>query len=180
MLRAKEECIPCPMGWFCDGSGTKKKCKAGFFCARESEDATGGNALCPEGFFCDQSVPFPLPCPEGTLGKIKGLKNRTQCVTCPSGSFCQGLGQKKATGECPAGFFCGNGSVEPRVSGKSCRAGQECPKGSGAPKICTGSKFSKWDFAEKCEDCPARFACKDGEDAASVRFFKKISEESSQ
>lgn len=170
MLKSQDECIQCPMGFFCDGTGIKQRCSPGFFCKHKSEDATGGNSKCPRGFYCDQSTQFPLPCPEGTLGKADGFQNASQCEKCPAGSFCQDVGQSKVTGKCAEGFYCAAGSTEPRMSGKNCQAGQQCPEGRGTPSKCTGSNFSKWDFAAKCEVCPARFACKDGKNSEERRL----------
>jgi hypothetical protein len=95
-----------------------------------------------------------VPCPAGTFGAVKGLKDATcsgQCrpgyycpqgstsprqVICPAGTFGSTLGltDDSCSGPCMMGYFCPNGSTTSSAIGCGDPA-LYCPTGSGYPRI---------------------------------------------
>ena len=102
--------------------------------------------LCPAGFFCDtegtvEKEPGAKKCPVGTFSNQIGLTRTTGCYDCPPGYLCDETGisilsdhkcpldklcVNNAETDCPAGFFCPEGSSE----GIPCTPGFYCPGGS--------------------------------------------------
>ena len=102
----------------------------------------------------------PIPCPAGTHGPPGRTKlaDESECVTCPSGFYCDGLGGlTEPTGPCAAGYYCGGGAttqtpdnspifLEDDLDGyftgnAQCPKGHYCPEGSKKPEACPPGTF---------------------------------------
>lgn len=69
-LAAASECYPCPLGFWCGGSGSKEPdgpCQAGYYCPLSTGSATD------------------YPCPAGTFSNSTSLYRESQCEDCPPG-----------------------------------------------------------------------------------------------
>ena len=129
-LRTSSDCTPCDGGMYCDGFGLQNprgSCSPGFFCVSSSNSSTpldsntthaaalvmGTNTFfgrCPRGAYCGSATKIPILCPEGTYTGNEGGKSRADCLACPGGHYCQGLGNIAPTGLCSAGYFCPGGA----------------------------------------------------------------------
>lgn len=94
---------------------------------------------------------------------ISGELPVTQRTPSSTGSFCRGLGLQSASGECPAGFLCAEGSKSPVDPFSRCRPGGYCPRGAQKQKACPvghtrtllGARSEK-----DCDPCPPGRVCK--------------------
>ncbi|KAM4702881.1 uncharacterized protein WCC33_011421 [Rhinophrynus dorsalis] len=152
--QSTNDSFPCPVGHHCpEGSSkptpcesgfyqNKEKqvvcqiCEAGYYCDREIEpvgDLT--KFICPQGYFCPTGTHYGTQhsCPAGTYGTRPGLTSITECITCPTGKYCKGLGQDAPTGDCSPGYWCKEGAKEEHpndgLSGVRCPSGHYCTAG---------------------------------------------------
>lgn len=100
--------------------------------------------LCPAGYFCPASsggLTDSNKCPIGFYSTFTGLYMSSQCQACPSGKYCNSIGQTAVTGSCSAGYWCWYGSntaasastvnsLPGRYYGK-CPPYHYCPAGTG-------------------------------------------------
>jgi hypothetical protein len=115
-------CIPCPVGYCCNPTGTPLNCPLGYYCL------AGISTQCPSGFACPASTNISS-CPPGTFAAA-GAPN---CTLCSSGTFAASSGSASCQ-QCPGGHYCPAGtSLWARLN---CGKGNYCPDGSGAPKPC--------------------------------------------
>jgi hypothetical protein len=96
-------------------------------------------------------------------------EGRESCFTCPTGSYCGGLGLIQPSGLCSAGYYCLTSStlITPVLAaqGGICLEGFYCP--SGAVRMipcedgyyCTGTGLSVMDNTNTCE---AGYMCYQG------------------
>lgn len=166
---------PCPKGKFRDEVGARKEadcgvCPAGFYCP---EDATVHPLQCLYGHFCgddpnkESAPPQPRPCPAGTYGPQRRLRERGQCLDCPAGLFCSG-GKRKPDGPCAAGYFCTSGAKAAKPVTEKwfgiCPTGHYCGIGSRVPHACPPGKFNgqvgQQDIGA-CEVCEKGQYCED-------------------
>lgn len=69
-LAADSECYPCPLSFWCGGSGSDEPdgtCEAGYYCPLSTAAAT------------------EYPCPAGTFSNSTSLYAESQCEDCPPG-----------------------------------------------------------------------------------------------
>ena len=69
-LAAASECYPCPLGFWCGGSGSDEPdgpCQAGYYCPLSTGSATD------------------YPCPAGTFSNSTSLYRESQCLDCSPG-----------------------------------------------------------------------------------------------
>ncbi|KAI8480901.1 hypothetical protein Bbelb_413740, partial [Branchiostoma belcheri] len=140
-LKAEDECLPCPTGFFCRGGQLVGTCAAGYFCLAGSDDytpegdpppadpdqdpCTPGDVCagpCPGGHYCTEGEQDPWPCPENTLRQTPGASQLSDCEPCPAGLWCR-EGDPTAY-LCPVGYYCDS------VNGTSPGEGagpKECP-----------------------------------------------------
>ncbi|OEH77833.1 hypothetical protein cyc_01966 [Cyclospora cayetanensis] len=52
-----------------------------------------------------------LPCPEGTFSDSEGASTSDDCIPCPAGYACQGVGQPQVTSRCSEGYYCPEGAL---------------------------------------------------------------------
>lgn len=78
--------------------------------------------MCEKGHYCPGDGK-QHPCPAGTYGKVRGLKNAACSGKCSNGYFCEAGSEEKdlvdcGTGSCagqPAACFCPEGTPERRL-----------------------------------------------------------------
>ncbi|EDV28435.1 uncharacterized protein TRIADDRAFT_51343 [Trichoplax adhaerens] len=106
-LTAETDCFVCPAGSYCDGSDPTKvtgACSDGYYCNAGSGSTTPNRtdwgAICPTGSKCTNG--FRQDCPSGTYQNTTG---KTTCVDCPAGFYCLQGSNEPVT--CPAGYWCG-------------------------------------------------------------------------
>ncbi|KAA0701966.1 hypothetical protein E1301_Tti007791 [Triplophysa tibetana] len=152
----RENCEPCPVGFYCQGEGVAEP------------------LLCPPGHFCPSgtSQDTQFPCPPGTSQPLSGAVSTEQCLPCPSGKFCAHHGLSEPTGSCQDGYHCPSGSTSPNGTGNEnkstgnnmCPAGHYCPTGIASPLPCPAGTFSSspgLSVAEQCEQCPPGLFCEE-------------------
>ena len=141
-------CVDCEAGWYCSSEAKTrfdKPCPMHYYCEARSYSPTpcstgtwqpkiGSSSCepCPRGFFCDETV-FSIPAPPPTnlypkpcdIGKYCP-EGATEQETCPSGKYGTREQLESVDGceDCPAGYFCVNGTME------ICEAGYYCTGGA--------------------------------------------------
>lgn len=95
-LQRVEDCQPCVKGHYCPLNGTVysvRECIAGYFCpGGVINPALNASLICTIGSYCPGGSDFPSPCPPGQYQDEVGAD---------------------ACKICPAGFYCGSGTVVP-------------------------------------------------------------------
>ncbi|XP_013391352.1 uncharacterized protein LOC106159584 [Lingula anatina] len=160
--------VPCPAGMYQDSTaqGSCITCVAGYYCYGNTTDYAPN--ICPAGYYCEAGTPDPLhaPCPNGTYNNQTGMGNLTDCLSCPAGMYCDGQANEYPDGLCAAGWYCSNGSSDPRPSGDGgdiCPAGTFCPLGSIAPQPCTAGQYcNSSGLGAPVADCDPGYYCPTG------------------
>ncbi|OMJ83968.1 hypothetical protein SteCoe_13301 [Stentor coeruleus] len=121
-LKSKEDCQPCPAGFYCEKSGLFNQenlilCIAGFYCPSGTRRPI---LSCPSGYFCPPGLgseedAYKFPCPPGYFCPMqtaisqadfdKCKNNITSCVVgkkCPSRKYCPAKQQNGGI-DCPSG-----------------------------------------------------------------------------
>ncbi|KAM4567238.1 uncharacterized protein PAE49_010636 isoform 2-T2 [Odontesthes bonariensis] len=175
--KGKDDCKPCPLGWFQALPGQKEcyPCPAGYHCQSQSPSPNRGNpmgvsspVLCPAGYVCpkDNPVSQPVPCPKGTYNPSQGFTTTGQCLMCPAGKFCGSEGLVEPTGWCAAGFLCLIGVKVPNPNDN--KTGSLCPPGSFCQRglregDCQAGFYCDWGSRKADQTlCPAGFFCPSG------------------
>ncbi|XP_028320851.1 uncharacterized protein LOC114474630 [Gouania willdenowi] len=178
--KGKDDCKPCPFGYFQDLSGQNKcsPCPPGYLCLSLNPSPTRGSFVgvssplpCPPGFICPRESPdhLPLPCPKGSYSSSPGLSSIGQCVACPAGHFCGSEALISPSGTCAAGFLCLTGAIVPNPTdnktGSLCPPGSFCQKGLRAGE-CRAGFYCDWGSSRADRAlCPAGFFCPRGTSA---------------
>ena len=142
----QESCTPCPPGTYSEdlGSTACPLCPLGGFCG-----ATGASTV---------RQTFQA-CPDGYIGEMQGLVNKSQCAWCPDGHWCA-RGTKIA---CSVGSF----TIQSEMRG-SLDACRPCPlnmttlaNASGSPMdcVCANGFYRETPRDTTCVSCPVGFAC---------------------
>ncbi|KAM8927608.1 uncharacterized protein RCH25_007839 [Pelodytes ibericus] len=175
---------PCPTGQYQPNHGAHYciPCQPGFYC---QEAIAGDPHKCPPHSYCSAGALFPSPCPNGTFTPedMSGLREKGECLLCPSGKYCRG---GKLQGSCAAGHFCLAGSSEHTPSGQNfsrstlneckwgqmcagiCPAGFYCEEGTALPIPCPVNTLRASPGArhkEDCLPCPLGQWCREGHPA---------------
>lgn len=156
----------CANGTYQDqiGQSSCNTCPSGYYCRNNATLPV----QCPLGYYCPQSTAVPLVCPLGTYGGQPGLRNTTECSSCPAGKYCVDGTQ---TGNCSAGYYCRGSSYTPTpvnmwsVVGDVCPPGFYCPAGTTVPIMCpdgTVRAATGGSVAGDCTQCPAGYQCVNG------------------
>ena len=77
--------------------------------------------------------------------------------------YCATAGLTEPTGECKAGFYCGEGSTTDEVSGQYCTALTYCPPGAANVVICPTGFYSDVTTLTWCKTCLPGTYCKGGD-----------------
>ncbi|KAM3922961.1 uncharacterized protein RB166_012036 [Leptodactylus fuscus] len=164
------DCVLCPPGKFCKGSGQATptgNCSSGYWCKegvvdKQPQDGLSGD-ICPPGHYCPEGTHSSKPCPAGTWSDEDGLGNRHECKPCPGGKFCNNSGLASPSGLCAPGYYCSVGAQTSTpndgVTGGPCPAGHFCPPGSSAPTLCPPGTYIAQIAAIECDVCPAGKYC---------------------
>ena len=137
------DCIDCPPGEFCSQSGLptfETPCQAGYFCDLKAQNSTQNR--CPVGHYCPENSGQPIKCVAGTY------QNQTTQVTCVN---------------CPSGFTCQEGQINPEV----CPIGFYCPSGTEKTSeiLCANGSFggsTGLSSQSDCSPCPEFNYCNNG------------------
>jgi len=150
--------FPCPPATYNPLYGAEsveacRVCPAGYYCL----SGTAVPADCPRGYYCISGVAKPEPCPLGTYGNATGMRVDEDCVDCPAGHYCDGLGLSVPTGECDPGFYCRGRaytSAPPEgATGGLCPRGGYCPVGSAFPTACEAGTYNNYTGGRSQVDC---------------------------
>jgi hypothetical protein len=135
-----EDCIPCPIGYFCDayGIGDYNKWE------------------CPVGHYCDEvaMITPPKVCPAGTYQPYKMMTNETDCLDCPEGHHCREGDEHPRP--CDGGYKCKANSTKQWA----CDSATYCPAMSAKETACPESFHCpsyRTDIYSKCTNgtyCP--------------------------
>lgn len=119
----KNNCKPCIPGMFCPTFGLdypSGNCSEGFYCPAGETQQSPPDKECQPGHYCPEGSGLHNPCPAGTY---QPYSRKGFCYTCPASSYCdpnearqnmscEGNGSCGviAPSDCPAGYFCPNGT----------------------------------------------------------------------
>ncbi len=153
---------PCAAGYYepRQGSSSCQVCPAGYYCAGDSTGTTTPTN-CPYMYYCPEGSSAATYCPDGTFGRSMSdkLESDSQCMPCPSGSYCQ---KGAVAGVCKAGYYCDVGASKPQDVTKLCPAGHYCLVGCKLPTRCPKGKFNLDVGATNdtyCQDCTTGYYC---------------------
>jgi hypothetical protein len=148
--RLSTNCTACPAGTFTSAPGASLACTP---CAAGSSVSDTGNQvcdICAPGTYQNATGKLDcIECPVGTYSEMTGAKNLADCKLAPAGNYAEGTGNDGFT-PCLAGTYQdkpGQGAC------KNCPPGYACPAGSVNPKPCAAGFFAdmKQPF---CRECP--------------------------
>lgn len=171
-LRDSSECTFCSPGMFCDGFAMTEPrgfCDPGYFCLFGSNTSTPRSVFsvvglpnadeCPKGSYCPLGTATPIPCPAGYYGPVVSATSLSDCLGCPAGYYCSGLGLDNVTGPCAAGYFC-PGFASSKTQNSS-EPGFYSLEGSEIQLPCLPGTYNNLYRQDRCIDCPAGYFCND-------------------
>mmetsp|Transcript_13452 Transcript_13452/g.20357 ORF Transcript_13452/g.20357 Transcript_13452/m.20357 type:complete len:4776 (+) Transcript_13452:55-14382(+) len=172
------ECQLCTPGKICSKHGLSAPdgdCLPGVFCgsgAAQSDGTLGAfggsSGVCPSGHYCPLGSSGPLACPEGTYQPATGKTYLQECIGCPAGKYCSGVGQSSPTGTCFGGFYCPVNQTVPNPPAYACKQGFKCPNGSAFADGCPDGTFGAAPGATECVTCPAGSYCNENATAPII------------
>jgi hypothetical protein len=122
---------------------------AGYFCPANSSGITP----CEYPYYCPEGSDRRLQCPLGYFSK-RTAGNRTSlqdtCSICSAGYY-GNHPMRLNCSECPAGYFCPEGTIGPHVH--PCRQGYYCPARSSEPIPCARGMYGNKHRAVSGSDC---------------------------
>ena len=145
------EPFDCPQGNYCPQAvQAPTPCPAQTYNPTTNQFSLNGCLVCPAGYlclltglssylsypcntigsYCVAGAETPTPCPPGTYGLSTTAASISDCLICPSGSYCPGSSSTIIT--CSEGTYCPSGSAYPNL----CLIGHYCPTGSGQSITC--------------------------------------------
>ena len=152
-MTGQSSCTECPAGKYCDKTAiaslaelNTKECGEGHFCSGGTKlekpiRTTHGGSICSSGKYCPTGQSTQLDCPGGTYDKRKGVP---ACMNCPKGYYCP-IGSVEPT-RCPATMFC--------IANVA--AGTFCPDG-------TYNTQDGLEESGQCRPCPVGKFCISGQ-----------------
>ena len=104
---------------------------------------------CPTGHYCTSITTDPTPCRRGQYQPDKYAERSQQCIDCPIGYYCDGIGiEDYSLWPCPKGKYCTDlGQTDEPES---------CPAGFYQP-------YSGMDSSDACLVCPPGYHCRAGD-----------------
>jgi len=145
-------------------------CAAGTMGNASQLSSPACNGPCIEGHYCPEASTEPKVCPKGTVGGRLGLRNASECDSCPTGHWCNSGYANK----CGTSFYT-NASALERTTLNACLP---CPngattRGNATPSVhgclCAKSDADSHGFLTSpnmaagargmCEPCPANATC---------------------
>lgn len=148
--RGATECTACTQGYYCPSNTTaddqQQECEAGVYCPEgTARKPDFEHDSCYPGYYCPSGShsPTQAACPAGSYNPVYGLKQESDCVTCPAGYYCE-VASTEPTGLCDPGHYCPAGSTTAQEV--------QCPLG-------TYNAFFGGDSVGACGECPAGYVC---------------------
>ena len=178
-LTSADGCTQCTAGRTCDIPGLSAEygdCDAGFICtggawtSRPDGDVDSTEedigSRCDPGHYCPAGDPTPTACPAGTYLASPGMREASDCVDCPAGSYCGAGGSEGPTGPCAAGYYCvgaaqSDHGQDDSVAEAVTPAGSFTVAGSASAIACPPGRYSSADGLAECTPCEAGTACPD-------------------
>ena len=99
-------------------------CDAGYYCPLESHSSR--QQECPPGYYCLSGSKSPSPCDPGTFLPGKNHVNKSECLECSAGMFCNQSGLATPSGICDEKYYCPTGQVSSRPAQYFCPSGHYC------------------------------------------------------
>jgi hypothetical protein len=122
------------------------------------------------GHYCESGTKEETPCPVGTYRSSTGGSDSstgaTGCTECTEEYICASLGLTSAGSNCPAGFYCPEGTALQHAL--PCEPGYRCPLGVTGMEVCPDKYYQNLPTQDHCEACPERFTCENGGVAADA------------
>lgn len=149
-------CSQCDAGKYCPYNTTcnsltnchDKKyqldCHKGMYCPTgQGPDPTFAENACSKGYYCPKGTKTEQPCPPGTLNRVPGRGDLSDCITTKAGYYTLEASYEE-TGECEPGYYCPPGSSSSKQ--------KECPLG-------TYNSNSRGRSLADCAVCPPGYYC---------------------
>lgn len=159
-------CTICPAGHYCPEEATTATvqianlCPAGLYCPEGTDHyPTNLYDRCSAGHYCIEGTDVETPCDIGTLRRIPGASEESDCIEVEPGYYVSTTGAYEPTGLCDPGFYCPLGSTSATqvacpagsyrlISGAtaetdcgSCPAGSTCSEGTSVPEVCPAGSY---------------------------------------
>ena len=146
---------PCPAGyWSYAQSVACQPCNPGYICPAGGTTPTPEGGECPVGSYCPAAATVPILCPAGTYGHATHGESANQaCHDCPAGFYCaEGTAGISDNIKCPEGFYCPEGAPQ----------ATPCPSGTYSGTIGAITRTV-------CLMCPEGFYCPAGTPSYGTR-----------
>jgi hypothetical protein len=114
-------------------------------------------SICPPGHYCPEGSIQPTPCPKGTFNGKVGADQISECISCPAGHYCEGMGNAAPTGLCLDGYYCVGGSYLPTQN--ETEPGHYSIKGATNQTECSPGTYNMQYRQTSCSACPEGFYC---------------------
>ncbi|WAQ94274.1 PK1L2-like protein [Mya arenaria] len=152
-------CVACPLHRECTKSVDVGNCVNGYWCGWSGRTAASLREPCLE---IERKV-----CVDDNWYSI-------DCLPCPAGEYCQGIGLVTPSGVCSPGYVCPERSEQPQPCTAGyycpttrmtesdlvpCPPGFFCPEGSSQPSPCAPGTYAPGQNHSTCIICPVGFYC---------------------
>lgn len=166
----------CQKGYFCpEGSFNMTKCTQGKYCDTEELSTPAGDCdpgyycplgsssrremSCPPGHYCPKGSYKFTPCDPGTYLPGQQHSNKSECLPCQAGKYCNISGLSQPQADCDAGYYCPPGQSTSSPAAYPCPAGHFCKTGSPVPSRCSNGTYQIAKYKSDCDECPEGYFC---------------------
>merc|ERR1719232_75018 len=181
-----EDIEVCPHKTYSEwGEETCETCEAGFLCPQKTGEPAPWHFSCPRGSYCTGGV--QTKCPAGYAGiRERASSQANGCIQCPAGFYCPEGTADFLKSPCPRGAYCAKGAAmvvcpqgtyNDNLMGRSVADCQQCPNGH----ECAEGTVDRGDVCKAGNYCPKgsypdQFACPAGTYGADRTGKSDISE----